>query len=89
MEIYIDPDGAGPAQSFSFDEQDFNFKAIQTNAVFRWEYKPGSIFYFVWQQDRSASTLHNNFRFGRDVNRLFDSRPTNVFLIKFSYWFGT
>jgi hypothetical protein len=85
----IDPDGAGPAQSFSFGEQDFNFKAIQTNAVFRWEYKPGSIFYIVWQQDRSASTLHNNFRIGRDINRLFDSRPTNVFLMKFSYWFGT
>lgn len=89
-DIYtVDPDDNGPAETFTFDEQDFNFKSIQTNAVFRWEYKPGSTFYLVWQQDRSASTLHNNFRFRRDVNRLFHSRPTNVFLIKFSYWFGT
>lgn len=85
----VDPDGNGPAQSFSFDERDFNFKAIQTNAVFRWEYKPGSAFYLVWQQDRSGSTLHNDFKFRRDVNQLFNSRPTNVFLMKFSYWFGT
>lgn len=85
----VDPDGNGPAQSFSFAERDFNFKAIQTNAVFRWEYTPGSTFYLVWQQDRSASTFHNDFRFRRDVNRLFDSKPTNVFLMKFSYWFGT
>ncbi len=85
----VDPDGDGPAGSFTFNEQDFNFKSIQTNAVFRWEYRPGSILYIVWQQDRSASTLHNNFRFSRDFNRLFDSQPTNVFLIKFSYWFGT
>lgn len=85
----VDPDGNGPAASFTFDEQDFNFKSIQTNAVFRWEYKPGSTFYLVWQQDRSASTVHHDFRVRRDINHLFDSRPTNVFLIKFSYWFGT
>lgn len=85
----VDPDGAGPARSFSFQEQDFNFKSIQTNAVFRWEYQPGSILYVVWQQDRSASTSHNDFRMGRDVNRLFRTEPTNVFLLKFSYWFGT
>lgn len=85
----VDPDGNGPANSFSFDEQDFNFKSIQTNAVFRWEYKPGSIFYLVWQQDRSQSTLHNDFRLNRDVNHLFEAQPTNIFLMKFSYWFGS
>lgn len=89
-DIYtVDPDGSGPAESFSFGDQDFNFKAIQTNAVFRWEYKPGSLLYLVWQQDRSGSTSHNDFHFGRDFNRIFDSKPTNVFLIKLSYWFGS
>lgn len=85
----VDPDGNGPADTFSFGEQDFNFKSIQTNAVFRWEYQPGSIFYLVWQQDRSRSTRHNDFSLNRDVNRLFEAEPTNVFLMKFSYWFGS
>lgn len=85
----VDPDGNGPAQSFSFGEQDFNFRSIQTNAVFRWEYQPGSTLYVVWQQDRSGSTAHDDFSFGRDFNRIFDNKPTNVFLIKFSYWFGS
>ncbi|HKK45539.1 MAG TPA: DUF5916 domain-containing protein, partial [Balneolaceae bacterium] len=69
--------------------QDFNFKSFQTNAVFRWEYHPGSTLYVVWQQARSASTRQDNFRFGRDVNRLFEAHPTNIFLIKLSYWVGT
>jgi hypothetical protein len=85
----VDPDGNGPAPSFTFEEQDFNFKAIQTNAVFRWEYQPGSTLYLVWQQDRSQSTSHNDFRLNRDFNHLFEVKPTNVFLIKFSYWFGS
>lgn len=85
----VDPDGSGPAGTFSFDDQDFNFRSIQTNAVFRWEYQPGSFVYLVWQQDRSGSSPHNDFRFGRDVNRIFDIKPTNIFLIKFSYWFGS
>lgn len=85
----IDPDGKGPAQPFSFGEQDFNFKAVQTNAVFRWEFQPGSTFYLVWQQDRSQSTLHNNFRLNRDFNRLLNAKPTNVLLVKFSYWLGS
>ncbi|NGP88156.1 carbohydrate binding family 9 domain-containing protein [Aliifodinibius halophilus] len=85
----VDPDGAGTAPSFTFEEQDFNFKSIQTNAVFRWEYQPGSIFYLVWQQDQSHKSVHNDFRLGRDIKRLFDTKPTTVFLLKFSYWFGS
>ncbi|MDX1639145.1 MAG: hypothetical protein R3281_14360 [Balneolaceae bacterium] len=53
----VDPDGSDPAKLFTFDEQVFSTTVLQTNAVFRWEYQPGSIFYLVWQQDRSAETL--------------------------------
>lgn len=88
-ETYIvDPDGDGPADTFSFSEQDFNFRSIQTNAVFRWEYQPGATLYVVWQQDRSASILADNLNMRRDFSGLFDSEPTNVFLIKLSYWLG-
>ncbi|HEX6982523.1 MAG TPA: DUF5916 domain-containing protein [Balneolaceae bacterium] len=85
----VDPDGAGPAQSFSFRDRDFNFKAIQSNVVFRWQYRPGSALFVVWQQDRSASTINNDLQLQRDVSQLFRSEPTNVFLVKLTYWFGT
>ena len=32
----------------------FNFKALQSNVVFRWEYKPGSTLFAVWNQGRQG-----------------------------------
>ncbi len=66
---------------------DFNYKALNTNAVVRWEYRPGSAIFLVWQQgreqfDRNAGT----FAAGRDYRDLFRSHPDNTFLIKASYW---
>ncbi|MDR8390528.1 carbohydrate binding family 9 domain-containing protein [Aliifodinibius sp. S!AR15-10] len=88
-EYTVDPDGSGAAPSFTFEEQDYNFRSIQGNTVFRWEYKPGAALFLVWQHDRSNSGPNNDFRLGRDFSRLFGSEPTNVFLIKLSYWLGT
>ncbi|CAN5161372.1 hypothetical protein BH23BAC3_BH23BAC3_27860 [soil metagenome] len=85
----VDPDGAGPAGPFSFGEQDFNFKSVQTNAVFRWEYNPGAFLYVVWQQDKSAFARESGLDIGRSLQGLVDTAPTNIFLIKMSYWFGS
>jgi len=88
-EYTVDPDAAGPADPFTFSDRDFNFRSIQGNTVFRWEYRPGAIFYLVWQHDRSNSGPENDFYPGRDFARLFRADPTNVFLVKLSYWFGS
>lgn len=40
----VDPDASGPAQSFSFNNPDFNFKSLRGNLVLRWEALPGSVF---------------------------------------------
>lgn len=85
----IDPDAAGPAESFTIADGDFNFRSIQTNAVFRWAYAPGSTLFLVWQQDRRSSERFSDFRFRRDFNRLWESKPTNIFLVKLSYWLGS
>ncbi|MBN2732454.1 MAG: hypothetical protein JXR26_08505, partial [Balneolaceae bacterium] len=82
----VDPDGSGAAKPFEYAEQDFNFRSVQTNAVFRWEYSPGSTLFLVWQHDRRSTDQLDDFRFQRDFSGLFDSKPTNVFLIKLSYW---
>jgi Domain of unknown function (DUF5916) len=84
-----DPDGdTGAAPAISFDNPDFNFKSLRGNAVLRWEYSPGSTLYFVWTQSRSDYENFGDFQFNRSVNRLGDTRPDNIFLIKASYWWG-
>lgn len=83
--VDIDEDGTS---DFDFRRSDFTFRSIQGNAVFRWEYKPGSTFFLVWQQQRAGSIGNGEYNIGRDIRGLFDPKPTNVFLIKFSYWFG-
>ncbi len=65
----------------------FNFKALQSNVVFRWEYKPGSTLFVVWNEGRQGSDGAegmNNFR--GDVRDLFRLHPANTFLVKLSYW---
>ncbi|HZJ02048.1 MAG TPA: DUF5916 domain-containing protein [Gemmatimonadaceae bacterium] len=83
----IDPDGPiGPASSFQVGDPDFNFRSLRGNAVVRWEYRPGSTLYFVWQQNRADTDPVGNFDFGRDKSALFDAHPDNIFLVKASYW---
>lgn len=88
-EYTVDPDGDGTAEPFTFSRQDYNFRSIQGNAVFRWEYRPGSTLFLVWQHDRSSNGQQDDFRFGRDFRNLLDAKPINIFLVKLSYWFGT
>ena len=84
-EVTITPaDGGG---SFSLSP-DFTVRALQGNAVLRWEYRPGSALFLVWQQQRNGFEPDGAFEFGRDVGGLFTDPVTNVFLVKFSYWLG-
>lgn len=85
----VDPDGNGSSSSFSIADPDFNFRSLQGNAVFRWEYTPGSTLYFVWQQQREDYSHIGAFDLGDQLNGMFSAKPTNVFLIKLSYWFGS
>jgi hypothetical protein len=70
------------------DNPDFNFRALRSNAVLRWEYRPGSALFLVWSQGREASSDYGDYRLGRDADRLFGSKATNVLLIKGTYWLG-
>lgn len=93
----IDPDGVvGPAQQFQVDNKDFNVRSLIANAVFRWEWKPGSTLFLVWQQSRSGRVAASdpdspyarvgNFQLGRDAGDLFGLSADNILLIKASYW---
>jgi hypothetical protein len=84
----VDPDGAGPAPSFSIGNPDFRTHSLRGNAVVRWEYRPGSALFFVWQQERSDFLpFEGDFQTRRDTREIF-GRPSNVFLVKATYWFA-
>jgi hypothetical protein len=82
----IDPDGSGPAKPFTIDNPDFNQQSLRGNAVFRWEYRPGSVLYVAWTQSRADDAPFGDLRFGRDRAALFRARPDNIFLVKASWW---
>ena len=80
----VDLDGDGSEESF--DTPDFNFKQFRSNAVLRWEYRPGSALFLVWSQGRDHFAENGAFDFGSDVRDLFSERPQNVLMVKLSYW---
>ena len=72
--------------SFTVDNKDFNTRSLRGNAVLRWEFRPGSTLFLVWQQHRSGTEDFGDFQFGRDAGTIFDAPADNVFAIKFDYW---
>ncbi|MDP9177776.1 MAG: carbohydrate binding family 9 domain-containing protein [Gemmatimonadota bacterium] len=69
------------------DPGGFNFKQLQSNVVFRWEYKPGSTLFAVWNSGRQGFLPREGTEsFRGDVGDLFDLHPANTFLVKVSYW---
>jgi hypothetical protein len=71
------------------DPGGFDFKQLRSNTVVRWEYRPGSTLFFVWQQGRELSSDQaSDFNFKHDLTNLFSLHPNNTLLIKASYWFN-
>ena len=53
---------------------DYRVVSLRSTAVVRWEFRPGSVLYVVWQQARAAEHLEQN--------------GVHTFAVKLSYWFG-
>jgi hypothetical protein len=87
-EYIIDPDGpSGPAPSFAIGNPDFNYKSMRGTVVLRWEYRPGSLLYVVWTQNRADYSYPGQLSLWRDLGNLFTAPGDNIFLIKFTYRF--
>lgn len=72
---------------------DFAYASVNTNVVYRWEYRPGSTFYLVWTQSRSdyeerwfTPSGPAGFQNGVSTKNLFRNEPENRVLAKISYW---
>jgi len=81
----IDPgDGGG---TFTIPQQNFTIRSLRANAVLRWEWRAGSTFFLVWQQNRENDESFGNLRLCRDVDALFaGGQSRNVVAVKASYW---
>jgi hypothetical protein len=65
----------------------FKFTQLRSNAVVRWEYRPGSTLFVVWthgRQDSSNESARQSW--AQDYRDLFGLHPDNTFLIKAAYW---
>jgi len=92
----VDPDGSGPAEAFRVSNRDFSYRSLLGNAVLRWEWRPGSTLFFVWQQRRINSVngpgasggqpWAGTFDLGRDTGDMFEVAPDNIIMIKVNYW---
>lgn len=94
--VYVaDPDGSGPAPAFSFNDPDFDVRSLRGSAVLRWEWRPGSTIFFVWQQNRSSRLGGmsggdgiGTFSLRPDFSDLMGLKPDNIFIVKATYWFN-
>jgi len=84
----VDPDAAGAALPFTFSDRDFNARSLRGSAVLRWEYRPGSALFLVWQQSRFGSIGAGDFDLSRDFRELWGVPPENVFVVKGTWWIG-
>ncbi|MGB3542961.1 DUF5916 domain-containing protein [Rubrivirga sp.] len=76
--------------------RDFAFSSFTANAVFRWEYRPGSTLFVVWSQGRNNSLFEealiedagrSPFETGTtgQLSDTFDAFPDDVVLVKLNY----
>jgi hypothetical protein len=64
----------------------FDYIQLRTNAVMRWEYRPGSALFLVWTHGRERGSDVRQGSWSDDYRDLFQLHPDNTFLIKVAYW---
>lgn len=79
-------DLTGDGATESFRNPEFSTMQFRSNAVLRWEYRPGSTAWLVWAQGRNAFEADGAFDAGRRLGDLFSTGAQNILMVKVSYW---
>jgi hypothetical protein len=89
-QMAVDADGnrtvTWGTDTFTLNNRDFNTTSFQSNVVLRWEWRPGSTLYLVWQQDRDRTDRIGDRVGVGDVFGSVGEPGTNIFLMKASFW---
>jgi len=67
-------------------DADFKVLSFRTTNVLRWEYRPGSTLFVVWQQGREGFGTPGRFAFRSDYGDIFSTPASNTLLVKLAYW---
>ena len=76
------------SSTFNIRNVDFNTLSFRSNLVLRWEWRPGSTLYLVWQQDRSERDPVGIRATAGDLFDSFTAPGKNFFAVKASFWFA-
>ncbi len=74
--------------TFSFEREDFKALSFRSNVVLRWEWRPGSTLFLVWQMNRGSEvpvTSPDPVHPG-DAWRSLGEPGRSFLAIKASYW---
>ena len=74
------------SDTFSVSNPDFNVLSFRSNLVIRWEWLPGSTFFLVWQQSRSAFDRQGTLVRAGSLTDALRAPGDNFFVVKVSYW---
>jgi hypothetical protein len=83
--VDFDRDGTG---DLGLGSPDFTTVSLRSNLVLRWEYRPGSTLFLVWQHGREHDSAEGGYSLSRGFGDLRTAPATNVLLVKLSYWLG-
>ena len=76
----------GGADTLQIANPDFHVLSFRSNAVLRWEWRPGSTLYLVWQQSRESFDQGGRLVGFRDLWDSFGAQGDNFLAVKISYW---
>jgi hypothetical protein len=88
--VTVAPDGSrviiDGASTFTLKNIDFNVHSFRSNVVLRWEWRPGSTLFLVWQQSRSLSEAIGAPVRAGDLWEALTAPGSNYFVVKTSVW---
>jgi len=83
------PDGSWQVrdlgENFILANRDFNVQSFRSNLVLRWEWRPGTTFFLVWQQDRTRTDAARTSAGLRSMFGAFNIPGDNFFVVKTTY----
>jgi len=71
---------------FELQDPDFLIKSFRSNMVLRYEWRPGSTFFLVWQADFFSREKRDRFARPGDLLDTFGVGGDNIIALKFEYW---
>ncbi|HYR10578.1 MAG TPA: DUF5916 domain-containing protein [Longimicrobium sp.] len=74
------------AAAFALPNRDFDVRSFRSNAVLRWEWRPGSTLFVVWQQNRGRESAEWSRAAPGDLFDSLTARGDNYLALKATYW---